>query len=80
MVETNLAPAGATDPDDINRIVGLTTIAWCMKREMHLDERLTPDLMTAFAPDGIVLANIDPKPVGEPSRLHVDSIPEPLHT
>ena len=63
VVESDLAPCGATEAEDINRIIGLTMIAWCMEREMHLEERPTPDLMTAFAPDGIVLANIHPEPV-----------------
>ena len=50
-------PPGATDPEDIKHIIVLTMSAWCMEREMHLDVQPIPDLMPAFAPDGVVLAN-----------------------
>ena len=56
-VESDLARAGATDPDDIERIASLTKVAWCMERELYLAERPIPDLMTAFAPGGLVLAS-----------------------
>ena len=80
VIEANLAPAAATDPKDIERMISLTTIAWCMEREMHLDERPTPDLMTAFAPDGIVLANIHPEPVRDAMRAQRQSIIERMAT
>ena len=78
VVDSNLAPAGATDPEDISRIASLTTIAWCMERELHLDERPTPDLMTAFAPDGVVLASIHPEPLRDAMRGQRRSITERL--
>ena len=80
VIEADLAPAGATDPKDIERIISLTMIAWCMEREMHLDERPTPDLMTAFAPDGLVLANIHPAPVRDAMRAQRQSIIERMAT
>ena len=76
VIESNLAPAGVPDPDDINRIVSLTTVAWCMEREIHVNERPTPDLMTAFAPDRIVLANIHPEPLRDAMRAQRASIVE----
>ena len=80
VIEADLAPAGATDPKDIERIISLTMIAWCMEREIDLHERPTPDLMTAFAPDGLVLANIHPAPVRDAMRAQRQSIIERMAT
>ena len=62
VVESDLAPPGATDDDTVS-IASLTKVAGCMERELHLAERPSPDLMTAFASGGIVLANIHPEPL-----------------
>ena len=63
VVESELDTADGTSAGDIKRIVGLTQVAWCMERELHLAEQPIPDLMTAFAPGGLVLASIDPEPL-----------------
>ena len=39
-----------------------------MEREMHLHERPIPDLMTAFGPEGLVLANVHPEPLRDAMR------------
>ena len=80
VVESNLAPAGGSDPDDIERIASLTMIAWCMEREIHLDKRPVPDLMTAFAPGGTMLANVHPEPLGDAMRGQRQSIVERMAT
>ena len=41
-----------------------------MERELRLAEQPIPDLMTAFAPGGLVLASIDP----EPLRVAMDAL------
>ena len=63
VVESELDTADGTSAGDIKRIVGLTQVAWCMERELRLAEQPIPDLMTAFAPGGLVLASIDPEPL-----------------
>ena len=80
VVESDLVPAGAIDADDVQRIASLTMIAWCMEREMHQRERPIPDLMTAFAPDGIVLANVHPEPLRDAMRVQRPSIMERMAT
>ena len=80
VVESNLAAAGTTDADDIESIASLAKVAWCMERELHLAERPIPDLMTAFAPGGIVLANIHPEPMRDAMRAQRDSIAERMAT
>ena len=50
VVESDLAPTGAADVADIDRIITLTMIAWCMERELYLHGRPVPDLMTAGGP------------------------------
>ena len=39
VVESDLATAGATDADDVTRIVSLATVAWSRERAMYLAER-----------------------------------------
>lgn len=78
VVESSLVPAGAAEPADVARIAGLTTLAWCMECELHLDDRPTPDLMSAFAPDGLVLANIHPEPLRDAMREQRRSVAERL--
>ena len=80
VVESNLAAAGGSDPDDIERIASLAMIAWSMEREIHLEQRPIPDLMTAFAPDGIVLANVHPEPLRDAMRAQRPSILERMQT
>ena len=80
VVEANLAPAGASDPDNIERIASLTMIGWSMEREIHLNKRPIPDLMTAFAPGGIVLANVHPAPLRDAMRTQRQSILERMAT
>ena len=78
VVESDLAPAGAAVPDDIPRIIGLTMLAWCLEREQRLAGRPIPDLMTAFGPDGVVLASLHPEPLREAMREQRASIIERL--
>ena len=80
VVESKLVPAGATDPDDVTRVVSLTMTGWCMEREIHLNKRPIPDLMTAFAPGGLVLANIHPEPLRDAMRAQRRSIMERMAT
>ena len=74
----NLAPAAATDPDDITRIASLTMIAWCMEREPSLVERPISDLMTAYGPGAIVLAHVHPEPLRDAVRAQRQSLTEPM--
>ena len=87
IVESDLAPAGATDAEDVTRIVSLATVAWSMEREMSLRDRPIPDLMAAFAPDGVVLASIHPealldaiRPQGESVLERMATLPEPARS
>ena len=47
-----------------------------MERELHLPERPIPDLMTEFAPGGLVLANIHPESLRDAMCAQRDSIAE----
>ena len=76
IVESDLAPAGATDLDDVTRIVTLATVAWSMEREISLRDRPIPDLMAAFAPDGLVLASIHRAPLHDAIRAQGASVLE----
>ena len=76
VVESDLARAHVADVDDITRIIKLTTVAWCMERDLDLRGRPTPDLMTAFAPGGLVLANIHPEPLHDATRAHYQNLVE----
>ena len=87
VVESDLSAAGATDPEDVERIAVLTQIVWCMERDVHLAERPVPDLMTAFTPGALVLANIHPEPLRDAMREHrqsiierMESLPEPMRS
>ena len=87
VIESDLAAAGATDPDDITRIISLTMITWCMEREVHLHERPIPDLMTACGPEGHTLANVHPEPLRDAMRAQrpsimerMESLPEPMRS
>ena len=87
MVESDLAPARATDPNDVTRIVNITMIAWCMERMIHLSDRPIPVLMTAFAPDGLVLGNIHPELLRDAMRRQrrtilkrMETLPEPTRS
>ena len=51
-----------------------------MERQLHLAEGPIPDLMTAFAPGGSVLANIHPKPLRDAMRAQCGSIAEPMRS
>ena len=88
IVEADRAPAGATDADDVTRIVSLATVAWSMEREMYLRDRPIPDLMAAIAPDGVVLASIHPEPLRDAIRAQgatsvldrMAALPEPARS
>ena len=87
VVESDLAPARGSDAGDIERIIALTTVAWCMEREMHLKDRPIPDLMTACGPEGLVLANVHPEPLRDAMRAQrqsiverMESLPEPMRS
>ena len=80
VVESDLAPARGSDAGDINRIIALTQVAWCMEREMHMQERPIPDLMTACGPEGLVLSNIHPEPLRDAMRGQHQSILERMAT
>ena len=80
VVESDLAPTGAADVADIDRIITLTMIAWCMERELYLHGRPVPDLMTACGPDGLALANIHPEPLLAAMRAERRSITERMAT
>ena len=87
VVESGLSAAGATDAEDVARIVDITRVAWCMERDVHLAERPIPDLMSAFTPGGIVLANIHPEPLRDAMRGHrrsiierMERLPEPMRS
>ena len=62
VVESDLAPTGAADVADIDRIIALTMIAWSMERELYLRERPVPDLMTAAGPTGSRSRTSTPSP------------------
>ena len=86
-VESELASAGATDPDDITRIVSLATVAWSMERAMCLAGRPLPELMAACAPGGLVLASIHPealrdaiRPQGASVLERMETLPEPARS
>ena len=80
VVESDLAPARGSDAGDIERIIALTTVAWCMEREMHLKDRPIPDLMTACGPEGLVLANVHPEPLRDAMRAQRQSIVERMES
>ena len=80
VIESDLAPAYAADVADINRIISLTMIAWCMERELYLHGRPIPDLMTACGPEGLALANVHPEPLRDAMRGQRRSIAERMAT
>ena len=85
VLESDLVLAAGNDPDDLARIASLAIVAWSMEREMRLRGRPIPDLMTAFAPEGLVLASLHPEPLRAAMRAQRQSIlermaalPEPM--
>ena len=78
VIESDLIPIAATDSDDIKAVANLTTITWSMEHEIYLRGRAMPDLMMAFAPDGIALANIHPDPLRDAMHAQRSSIAERL--
>ena len=85
VIESDLVPGDGTNLDDITRIRAVTTLAWSMEREMYLRGGAMPDLLSAIAPEGVILGNVHPQPLGDAMRANrgaivqrMATLPEPL--
>ena len=76
VLESDLVLAAGNDPDDLTRIASLAIVAWSMERERRLRARPIPDLMTAVAPEGLVLASLRPEPLRDAMRAQRQSVVE----
>ena len=50
--------------DDLDVIVELITLLWCMESRLLRTERVVPDLMSAFTPPGVTFASVHVDPWG----------------
>lgn len=58
IVEVPLEPPQPPRPDELATIVEVVTLAWCMEHRLIRNERRVPNLMSAFAPQGVTLASV----------------------
>ena len=80
IVESPLWPHPQCEVEDLNRVMDLAALAWCMELEVCKRRRPTPDLMTAVTPDGLSLASIHDEPWKDAFRESFDSVMERMRT
>ena len=58
VVEVPLEPPQPLRTDELTTIVEVVTLAWSMEHRLIRTERRVPNLMSAFAPQGVTLASV----------------------
>ena len=80
IVESPLWPDPQCEVDDLNRIMDLAALAWCMELKVCKGRRPTPDLMTASTAEGLSLASIHDEPWKDAFRESFDAVMERMRT
>ena len=58
VVEIPIEPQDTPRTDELDTIVELITLAWCLEHRLLRTGRPVPDLMSAFGPQGVTLASV----------------------